>query len=120
MKLVILESPFAGDVSRNIRYARAATKDCLLRGESPFLSHLLYTQPGILDDDDPAERALGMAAGHDWIVASEYSVAYIDLGISPGMRLGIDKAYGLGHKVEFRFLPNWETVLTYMTRWEDG
>ena len=50
MKLVILESPFAGDVKRNTAYARAALRDSLLRGEAPIASHLLYTQDGVLDD----------------------------------------------------------------------
>lgn len=48
---VILESPYAGEIDRNIRYARACVRDSLLRGESPIASHLLYTQSGILDDD---------------------------------------------------------------------
>ena len=39
MKLVIVESPFAGDTERNIRYARACLADCLRRGEAPFASH---------------------------------------------------------------------------------
>ena len=55
MELVVLESPFAGNVEMNIHYARACMADCLARGEAPFASHLLYTQPGILDDDIPEE-----------------------------------------------------------------
>lgn len=63
MRLVVLESPYAGDVERNVRYARAAVRDCLDRGEAPIASHLLYTQPGVLDDLVPAERAMGIEAG---------------------------------------------------------
>ena len=40
MKLVVVESPYAGDVETNVRYARAAIRDCLMRGEAPFASHL--------------------------------------------------------------------------------
>ena len=29
MRLVIVESPYAGDVELNIRYARACLRDCL-------------------------------------------------------------------------------------------
>lgn len=50
MILVIIESPYAGDVDRNLEYLRAAMRDCLKRGEAPFASHALYTQPGVLDD----------------------------------------------------------------------
>ena len=42
MVLVLLESPYAGYVERNLAYARACMRDCLLRGEAPFASHLLY------------------------------------------------------------------------------
>ena len=68
MRLVIVESPYAGDVEENVRYARACLADCLARGEAPFASHLLYTQPGVLDDDVPGERALGIAAGFAVVV----------------------------------------------------
>lgn len=47
MRLVIIESPFAGDVVRNLRYLRACMRDCLRRGEAPYASHALYTQPGV-------------------------------------------------------------------------
>ena len=66
MRRVILESPYAGDVEENVAYARAAVRDSLLRGESPIASHLLYTQPGILMDDVPDERRLGIEAGLAW------------------------------------------------------
>jgi hypothetical protein len=59
MKLVVVESPYAGDVTRNLEYARAAMADCLARGEAPFASHALYTQIGVLDDTKPEERKLG-------------------------------------------------------------
>ncbi|MFH1358598.1 MAG: hypothetical protein ABIH37_01790, partial [archaeon] len=58
-KLVILESPFNGDVKKNIKYAKLCMKDCFKRGEYPFASHLLYTQDEILDDTNPEERKLG-------------------------------------------------------------
>lgn len=85
MPLVIMESPYAGDVNRNLRYARAALRDCLDRGESPLASHLLYTQPGILDDANPDERTLGIAAGIAWAKCCDRAVFYVDLGWSNGM-----------------------------------
>lgn len=66
MKLVVIESPYAGDVTRNLRYARFCVKDCIRRGEAPIASHLLFTQPGILDDNVPEERVTGMNAGFAW------------------------------------------------------
>ena len=66
MTLVIIESSFAGDMERNIKYARRCMRDSLIRGEFPFASHLLYTQEGILDDTKPDERKLGIEAGFEW------------------------------------------------------
>lgn len=108
MKLVIVESPFAGDVETNVRYARAAIRDCLLRGEAPYASHLLYTQEGVLDDDIPSEREHGIQAGFAWRQASEKTVVYNDLGISRGMQYGIDHALAAGHPIEYRSLPGFE------------
>jgi hypothetical protein len=112
MRLVYVESPYAAATSegieRNLRYARAAMADCLRRGEAPFASHLLYTQPGVLDDAKPEERALGMRAGFEWASVAEATVVYIDLGISPGMKRGIEEATYKGRVVEERSLPGWE------------
>lgn len=104
MRLVIVESPYAGDVEGNADYARACMKDCLQRGEAPFASHLLYTQPGVLNDLDPKERDLGIRAGLAWGYEAEATVVYIDRGISRGMQLGIDHANACGRPVEERRL----------------
>lgn len=92
MRLVIVESPYAGDIEKNVRYARACMADCIRRGEAPFASHLLYTQEGILRDDVPGERKLGIDAGFAWGKKADATVVYTDLGISPGMQKGIDEA----------------------------
>jgi hypothetical protein len=104
MRLVILESPFAGDVEANVSYARAAVRDSLTRGEAPIASHLLYTQPGILDDDVPVERQWGIEAGLAWREVAHGSVVYADRGISKGMQYGIDAATAAGRSVEIRYL----------------
>lgn len=108
MRLVILESPFRGqtpeETADNVRYAKDCMLDALRRGESPLASHLLW--PGILDDADPAERKAGIEAGLAWGPAAEATVVYQDLGISPGMRLGIDRAGREGRRIEYRAI--WE------------
>src|SRR3546814_6008941 len=105
MKRVIIESPYAGNVEENTRYARACLQDCLRRGEAPFASHLLYTQPGILDDRVPDERELGIEAGLRWGELAEATVVYTDRGISSGMKFGIARALAQGRPVEHRTLP---------------
>lgn len=101
---VILESPYAGQVNRNTNYARACMRDCLLRGEAPFASHLLYTQPGVLDDLVPDERQLGIDAGLSIGSLCAKTVVYTDHGISRGMHYGIDRARQDGREVEYRTL----------------
>lgn len=101
---VIVESPYAGDTERNVAYARAAMADCLKRGEAPFASHLLYTQAGVLDDQNPTERALGIDAGLMWGSVAHATVVYIDHGVSRGMELGIASAIRHRRPVEFRKL----------------
>ena len=104
MKRVIIESPYAGDVAENMAYARACLADSLRRGEAPLASHLLYTQPGVLDDDKADERALGIEAGHAWIACADLVVVYHDLGVSQGMQAGMRRAFDEGKPVEFRRL----------------
>lgn len=103
----IIESPFAGDVATNLRYLRQALRDSLFRGEAPFASHALYTQEGVLDDNIPAERERGIEAGHAWSQAAQKVVVYSDLGISPGMKLGLDRHKQNGIVVEERQLKGW-------------
>lgn len=102
MRLVIIESPYSGDVEKNIAYTRRAIRDSLMRGESPIASHLLYTQPGILRDDMPEERRQGINAGLAWLRVAQGVVVYADLGISVGMEQGIAAAEAAGVPVEFR------------------
>lgn len=104
MKLVIIESPYTGDVERNETYARACMADSLARGEAPFASHLLYTQPGVLDDTNPKERAKGIAAGFAWGEFTEACVIYCDLGITPGMVEGLERCLSRNETPEFRYL----------------
>ena len=100
--VVIIESPYAGDISTNETYARRCMKDSFSKGEYPFASHILYTQPGILDDAIPEERKLGMEAGWEILKRSDYSVVYEDYGMSRGMEEGIKIAEKLRHKIEYR------------------
>lgn len=102
MKLVIIESPYAGDVEANVEYARACLRDSLLRGESSFASHLLYTQPGVLDDLVAGERTAGIAAGFNWRRVADLTAVYLDRGLSGGMLEGITHSEYLGCPISYR------------------
>lgn len=102
----ILESPFAASdfatVEEHETYARAAMRDMLMRYEAPFASHLLYTQPGVLRDDVPKERAHGIVAGFAWSGAANRRVWYCNYGFSKGMRLAHKDAKSIGQEMLFR------------------
>lgn len=104
----VIESPYAGDVVRNLAYLKAAMKDSLGRGEAPFASHLLYT--GVLNDEIPEERALGIAAGFAWGEAADKIAVYSDLGISSGMEQGLKVAEDRGRIIERRSLKEWASA----------
>ena len=103
MRLVILESPYAGDTEAHTAYALDCMRDCLTRGDAPMVSHLLYTH--VLDDHVPSDRELGIRAGLAWGRVADATVVYTDRGVSDGMRQGIDAAEAAGRLVEFRTLP---------------
>ena len=108
---VVIESPYAGDIPRHLRYLRACMHDCLKRGESPYASHGLYPQPGVLCDEDAKERDWGIQAGFAWREAAELTVVYTDLGTSRGMEYGIKDANAKGRPIEYRYLGrNWEEL----------
>jgi len=90
----------------NIDYARRCVRDSLTRNEAPIASHLLYTQPTILDDNIPEERQLGIDAGLAWRTVADKSIVYTDLGISKGMEYGIAAAKAAGIPIEYRSLDN--------------
>lgn len=111
---VIVESPFMGKpgvtgngpgtTAFNLKYARAAIRDCILRGEAPFASHLLYTQEGVLRDEIHEERELGMGLGWHVMRRSNYIVVYTDLGFSSGMIRGVQAAIAAGRPARMRSL----------------
>lgn len=121
MELVVIESPFAGKGSteeekdvqteRNLRYVRACMADAFARGEAPYASHALYTQPGVLNDKIPEERRKGMDAGFLWGEKASKRVLYTDLGMSSGMIEGVKQAEKLGQKLEERSLGNLWAVI---------
>jgi len=100
VRLVVIESPFAGDVERNTRYARACLLDCYQRGEAPIASHLLG--PQVLDDNDPEQRRMGIEAGLAWAECADASAFYIDLGWSNGMKAALTRVGT--REVEYRTL----------------
>lgn len=102
MKRVIIESPWAGNVEENKKYAIACLLDSLKRGEAPYASHLLYTRA--LDDLIPEQRNQGLQAAMAYVEATDLTAVYTDRGISRGMAMGIRHAQRHDKPVEYRML----------------
>lgn len=106
MILTVVESPLAGDFARNQRYARLCCIDCLRRGESPYASHLFFTQ--MLDDRNVADRNLGIEAGFAWAQNADVFAFYLDRGESSGMKRARERWFRMlrfGARIENRMLP---------------
>lgn len=114
MKLVIIESPYAGDVEANLRYLDDCIADSLSRGEAPYASHKLY--PGVLDDNIPDQRTKGMKAGFAWGAKADLVAIYVDRGISKGMKAGMMIAAENGVELEFRSLAEDRRVAVSVVR----
>ena len=91
---VVIETPFAGDIERNMRFAmwclRAAWK---VDGAHGFATHLVC--PWALDDSVPAERR----AGIDWEWAWQPGIPhffFLDLGMSSGMKAARERCFAMG------------------------
>lgn len=106
MAVVTVESPFKSDIPQKTvlfaYYAQLAMLDCMERGEVPFASHLLYTQ--VLMDGKSEEREKGMKMGRAVSELTSKTVAYVDFGISEGMRKGILDAKWANRPIEERRL----------------
>lgn len=110
MRLVVVESPCnpsnGHTLEENLRYARLCCLDVLKMGDSPYASHLFFTQ--FLDEMTPEERGLGIKAGLAWCSNAKICAVYTDHGLTGGMEKGIEAAKKLGIRVEWRTLPGYK------------
>jgi len=93
MKLVYICSPYAGDVEKNIRFARAACRYAAEQGCAPVPVHLLY--PQILNDAIPSQREAGIRMGLR-VLASCEELWICGERVSHGMSCEIAEAKRLG------------------------
>jgi len=95
-KLIYIASPYAGDVERNMEFARAACRYCIAQGHTPVAVHLLYTQ--LLNDSIPEERETGLKLGHHVLERCDELWCCGDR-ISAGMSAEIGEAGKLGKPI---------------------
>ena len=97
-KLVYIVSPYAGDIQRNIEFAKAACRYCIDDGNSPMAVHLLY--PQMLDDSIPKEREVGLALGRHVLEHCDEVQVFGDR-ISSGMAAEIKYAEEVGIPITY-------------------
>lgn len=98
MKLIYVASPYAGDIEKNIAFAKRACRYVMEQGHAFFAPHLLY--PQILDDTDPEERKTGLKLGLRMLeICDELWVC--DDRISTGMEAEIELAKQLGIPIRY-------------------
>lgn len=97
--IVYVCSPYSGNVERNIRYAQELTKWALRKGYAPITPHLYL--PQVLDDTEPAERALGLTVGRELLKSCSLILVGEQFGISAGMATEIREALRLCIPIQY-------------------
>lgn len=108
-RCVVLVSPFMAEdyTKANMakRYADRCTKDSVNKQEAPLVSHSFYYD--VLNVKNPIERDIGLQSQLSWIKHAELVAVYVDLGITPGMRVAINNAILLSKRIEYRTIGNY-------------
>ena len=99
-KKVYVASKYAGDTRANTKAAIRYCRSVIEAGHMPVASHILYAASGMLKDDDPSERELGLAFGLALLKGCDELWAFGD--ISPGMAKEIEEAKRLKMPVIYK------------------
>lgn len=96
-KKVYVASRYAGDVKNNTKAAAKYCRHVIRKGYMPIAAHLMY--PVILDDNDPAQRELGMLFGLSLLGVCDE--VWVFGPVSTGMEQEIREANKLHIPVKF-------------------
>lgn len=122
-RLTIIESPYADNketgvtIAEHLVYLRRCLRHSWEQGELPFASHGFF--PLFLHESDPAERKAGIEAGYEfWNLLHDNAYQYMDelakrserpviafycdYGISPGMKLALERVQRTKHNFVIR------------------
>lgn len=81
--IILVESPYSGDIQRNSEYARRAMLHVIEQGHTPIVPHLLY--PQVLDDSDPEQRETALQMCAELRRVAHEVWFFVDYGSSSGM-----------------------------------
>lgn len=97
-KLVFISTPYTGSVEVNVAFAQKACFYAICQGHTPIAPHLIY--PGIVPDEDPAWREVGIDMGCDWLALCD-EVWLCGPSVTAGMQAELDLANDLGIAVRY-------------------
>ena len=104
--IIYICSPFSGDVEGNVKAAQGYSRYAVDNGYIPVAPHLLF--PQFLNDDNPAERQLGLFFGN--ALMSKCSEVWVFGSIiSAGMESEIKRARWKNYRLRY-FTENCEEV----------
>jgi hypothetical protein len=104
--IIYICSPFSGDVEGNVKAAQDYSRYAVDNGYIPVAPHLLF--PQFLNDDNPAERKLGLFFGN--ALMSKCSEVWVFGSIiSAGMEAEIKRAKWKNYRLRY-FTENCEEV----------
>ena len=103
-KKVYVASKYAGDTEANVTAALGYCRRVIREGYMPVASHLMY--PQVLDDNDPAERELGLLFGLALLRICDEPWSFGP--VSSGMEQEIEEAKRLGIPVRYMEEDAWE------------
>lgn len=89
MKLIYVASPYAGDMERNVEYAKQACRTVMECGHAFIAPHLLY--PAVLNDAVSEERQAGIEMGLTLLHRCDEVWAFGPV-VSSGMQAEIEEA----------------------------
>ncbi len=96
--IVYICSPYAGDVEEHVKAARRYCRFAVNQGYIPVAPHLLF--PQFLNDEDPAERQLGLFFGN--ALMSKCSEVWVfGKNISAGMEAEIRRARWKNYRLRY-------------------
>lgn len=104
--IVYICSPYAGDIKENTKRARRFCRFAAMSGYIPIAPHLLF--PQFLNDEDPAERDLGLFFGNA-LMSRCAEVWVLGNRISSGMAQEIQRAQQKSYRLRY-FTENFEEV----------
>ena len=96
-KKIYVASKYAGDVDTNVAAAVTYCRKVIDAGYMPIASHLLY--PQVLNDNDPAERDLGLMFGLALLRMCDEM--WVFGTISPGVVQEIKEAKWLNKQIRY-------------------